>query len=71
MQSAYSAWRGLRHRRSGGMPKEAGQKANWLELESSEGHLTAPVGGRVEEGHIAHLLQYPLCMSDLYVTQLR
>ena len=34
------------------MPKESGQKANWLELESSEGHLTAPVGGRVEEGHI-------------------
>ena len=36
------------------MPKESGQKANWLELESSEGHLTAPsaapVGGRVEEG---------------------
>ena len=53
------------------MPKDSGQKANWLELESSEGHLTAPVGGRVEEGHIAHLLQYPLCMSDLDVTQLR
>ena len=56
------------------MPKESGQKANWLELESSEGHLTAPVGGRVEEGHIAwhiaHLLQYLLCMSDLDVTQL-
>ena len=34
------------------MPKESGQKANWLELESSEGHLTAPVGGRVEEVHI-------------------
>ena len=43
------------------MPKESGQEANWLKLESSEGHLTAP-GGREGHimGHIAHLLQYLL-----------